>query len=576
MRKKKQPDIKKIVRISVALIIVAAVVAVCAAAAPAVISKYRRSEADKAVAEGRFDRAVEMLLPELDRDPKNTSLRLEIVDIYIAAGNYSRAEYLLSHGMRELGGQVELYRRLCAVYVEQDKLYDAVELINNLSNPFVREAIYKERPTPPSFNPPPGDFREALTVSVSADSGACYVSVGGGIPSTSEPYAQPFVMPQGITELRAVTVSPDGIVSDWALGRFKLDDVLETVTFEDAEIERVARELLEMPTGVIVSDKLQTITKLELPEPAPYRTLNDLRFFTHLETLELTGDDTHVSVSALEGLSELKSLKLNNFSIDSFDLDPIGRMTWLTALDLSQNHIVSLESLKGLRSLESLSLSGNNILDLAPLAGLTSLKTLLLSQNAVEDTSPIVTLTGLNTLKLNENRIRVLRGLANMTSITELDVSNNSLVNIDYLKNLTLLETLNVSSNKELSSIEPLTGLTKLVSLSADGCCITSVEPLSAMSNLKTLSINENLLTSFVGLEGASSLSVLWANKNEINTLRALTGLAKLSELHIEYNKLPSLKAVKDNESLKQVFAFGNPLTETVTFKEGVTVYTGR
>ncbi|MCL1819527.1 MAG: leucine-rich repeat domain-containing protein [Oscillospiraceae bacterium] len=577
-KKRKKRDIRKLIRSGITLIVIAAIAAGVYLAAPIVVSKYRANEAARAVTDERPERAIEMLLPELDRNPKDTELRLKLVDLYVETGNYSRAEYLLLRGTLEKAGQIELYRRLCNVFVKQDKLFDAVSLINDMSNPNIREMLMSERPPMPVFNPSPGDYREFLTVAVSVREGdICYLSLNGEIPVLAEEYNEPITLTQGITNIKAVAVSPEGIVSDWVDISYRLDDVIEPVVFEDAVIERITREILGIPNGIIISDKLQAVKELSIPENENYVTLNDLRHFTHLDTLKLVGNGTPVDISALWNLSRLRIMSLTDFGIDSFNLESVGQLEWLEHLDLSRNNIVSLEALSGLVSLKTLVISGNNILDISPLAELVLLERLDFSQNAAESTGALSEMTNLRILNMSGNLISSLKGLEALRGLVTLDMSSNSVAGkeMTYLAGLSSLKELNISGNRGLEDISALGNLSKLEALTADNCSIKDLTELGGLSSLTFLSLNYNAIELLDGLEELESLNILWANRNEINSLRAVS-LLPLIELHIEHNKLPSLVRIKDNETLKKVYAFGNPLTETVVFREGVEVFTGR
>jgi Leucine-rich repeat (LRR) protein len=578
MRKKKI-DIRKLIISGVKLAVIAAVVAGVIIGAPMVISAYRKSQAERAVADGRPERAIELLLPELERTPRDIELRLKIIGLYIQTNNFSRAEYLLFHGSLERAGQVELFRQMSYVFVMQDKLHEAVNLINDMSNPNIRNALLSERPPAPIFDPPPGDYREELTISVTVPEGhICYLSLIGEVPALSDVYKEPIRLPQGITEIRAVTISPQGLASDWSVVKFRLDDVIEPVIFEDAEIERIAREMLNMPTGIIISDRLQTITELIIPEPLDYKTLNDLRHFSRLETLKLVGNGTSADISALSYLSRLTTLSLTHFGIDSFSIEAIGQVYWLEHIDLSHNNIVLLEPLRYLTDLKTLVLNSNNILDLTPLEGLTKLQRLRLNQNAVESTRPLYGMTDLVELEMSHNLVSSLRGLASMTNLVLLDLSNNSIESreIGHLAGLSSLRSLDLSANRSLASLELLGDMSGLENLTANNCAITDLTGLEGLTGLVFLSLNDNLLESFEGIDNANLLKILWANKNEIATLQHIAQLEKLEELHIEHNKLPNLSRIRELPSIKKIYAFGNPITQTTTFREGVEVYVGR
>ena len=56
---------------------------------------------------------------------KDDSVALELAEQYVSIGNYTKAEFTLSHAIAD-GGSIELYKALCRTYVAQNKLLDAV------------------------------------------------------------------------------------------------------------------------------------------------------------------------------------------------------------------------------------------------------------------------------------------------------------------------------------------------------------------------------------------------------------------------------------------------------------------
>ena len=65
---------------------------------------------------------------------KDENVAIELAQQYKADGNYTKAEYTLSNAVFD-GGTVELYIALCQTYVEQDKLLDAVTMLDNVTDP---------------------------------------------------------------------------------------------------------------------------------------------------------------------------------------------------------------------------------------------------------------------------------------------------------------------------------------------------------------------------------------------------------------------------------------------------------
>ena len=71
----------------------------------------------------------------------------------------------------------QLYRRLSATYVAQDKLLDAQQMLDSITDPAIRASLEAARPAAPALTPDGGEFSDYITVSVSAPSGTVYVSV---------------------------------------------------------------------------------------------------------------------------------------------------------------------------------------------------------------------------------------------------------------------------------------------------------------------------------------------------------------------------------------------------------------
>ena len=87
---------------------------------------------------------------------KDDAVALELAQQYIAIGNFTKAEYTLSHAIAD-GGNVELYIALCSTYVQQNKLLDAVTMLNNVADPAIKEQLSALRPQSPAPSYAPGN-----------------------------------------------------------------------------------------------------------------------------------------------------------------------------------------------------------------------------------------------------------------------------------------------------------------------------------------------------------------------------------------------------------------------------------
>ncbi len=537
---------------------------------------YYTSQATRAIEENRPERAAEMLQKRLDMTPGDDTLRLRLAEMLAGMGAFSRAEYILHEGLEEAADPVPFYAALSAVFVTQDKLYDAVALLDGVKNPLTAEKLSALRPADPVPQPLGGVYQHLLEVSVTVPEGySCYISWEGEIPSIErDRYTEPLTLQPGITQVKAVMVDEAGIVSGWAVAEYRLENVRVPLTFADPMVERDVRAALNKPEGELYSDEAAALTELHSVEPAAYKTLSDLEPLTGLTKLTLQGLGEHCDISVLPKMGKLAELRLQSMSLDSMDLEVISQMLWLRVLSLPENQMTILTPLSALTELTELNLSSNSLMELEDLRALTALTGLNLAGNAVQDVSVLRELTALKSLDLSGNRIVTLDGLQNMKALTTLSVAHNYLSGLFEIQGLTALQELDISSNA-LTSLSALSALTALRVLKAPGNELEALEALSTLAALETLDVSGNQIAALTGLESLTSLSELEASKNKITGVEPLRGLPALAVLRLENNAVQTLQPLKDCPKLKTVYAFGNTLTDPVDAFSGtgITLY---
>ncbi len=537
---------------------------------------YYSTQASTALEEGRLDRAVEMFEKQLSLSPHDDSLTIRLAGLLAEQGIYSRAEYHLDNGIRQATDPLPLYIKLSEVYVMQDKLYDAQELLSGAKNTETLSKITSERPAPPQLSPPPGVYNELISVSVDVPEGSsCYITWAdeSEIPSVaSDKYASPKKLEPGVTHFRAITVDSRGLVSAWVMGEYRLENVVFELSFADEGVEALVRAALEKPEGAIMSNEVGKVTELVGEEPARYETLDDLKLLPALAKVSLKASEGDCDLSVLPFLSSVKDLGLSGFSIDSVDLEVVGKMTWLKGLSLESNMISDFSALSELTQLETLDLGTNSVLDIAPVASMPLLRDFRIPQNAVQDLTPLSGLTSLETLLMSNNRIKTLDGISSLAKLKLLDISHNYVENTSALKTLASLTELRASSNS-IESLEDFSALSSLAVLSLSSNAFGSISPLSSLAALETLDISSGAVTSLDGLGGCAKLQYLEASKNQIASVEPLRAHPALEELRVESNKLTTLLPLKDCPGLKKIYAFGNSLTDSVDSLPGITVF---
>lgn len=518
--------------------------------------------------ENQGNHAISVWLYDLayNQAEHNDDVAIELAQQYISSGNYSRAEYTLSNAIAD-GGGIDLYIELCRIYVEQDKLLDAVNFLNKVTSPSIKEQLAQMRPAAPTVSPEPGFYNQYFSVTVSAEEGTLYVTTDREYPSLEEDrYTGPIALNAGENTLYALTVAPNGLVSELAIYGYTLGGVIEEVQFKDAAIEAQIRKQLGVAADVVLfTNQLWDIKEFTVPEDA--KDYADLKYLTYLESLTLNKGtagqldflsslsnlisvqitDTNVSVqelAAISSLAKLKKLTLSGCGITT--IAGLSGATGITELDLSNNSIRDLSTLTGMQGLQKLDLQNNALNDLSLLSTLTSLTELNVSYNAVSDLSPITGLTALTWLEASSNAIAALPQMDNWKSLTYLGLASNQLTDISAAAICTELVYLNVSTNA-LTDITSLASLVKLQELNFAYNKVTALPKFPATCALVTIDGSNNLLTKLDALSGLKALNNVFMDYNE--KVSSVTSLAKcpvLIQVHVFGTKVKDVKALTD------------------------------
>ncbi len=239
----------------------------------------------------------------------------------------------------------------------------------------------------------------------------------------------------------------------------------EIVTFADANLEEVVRELIGKPSGNIYISDIDSISSIE----AAQCEISDL--------------------SGIESFKALRSLDLYNNYIS--DLTPISKLTSLQELILTRNWVSDIKPLVSLNSLKYLSLSANPISDISPISSMTFLESLHLNECGLTNIEAVSYLTSLKELGLEVNNISNISPLSSLKSLNYITLDKNQIKDISALSELTLLRNLYLSFTG-IDGIEPLSKLTQLENLGLLKNNISDITPLEGFKSLKWLGILEN------------------------------------------------------------------------------------
>ncbi|XP_048601057.1 plant intracellular Ras-group-related LRR protein 4-like isoform X2 [Brassica napus] len=274
-------------------------------------------------------------------------------------------------------------------------------------------------------------------------------------------------------------------------------------------------------------------------------------------TLTAGGNDgDKLSLIKLASLIEVsskkatKELNLQNKLSEQVEWlpDSIGKLSTLTSLDLSENHIVVLpNTIGGLSSLTNLDLRSNRITHLPESIGeLINLVSLNLSGNQLSSLpSSFSRLLQLEELNLSCNNLPVLpESIGSLGNLKKLDVETNDIEEIPYsIGGCSSLTELRADYNKLKALPEAIGKITTLEVLSVRYNNIRQLPTtMSSLSSLKELDVSFNELESVPeSLCFATALVKLNVGNNfadMVSLPRSIGNLEMLEELDISNNQI--------------------------------------
>lgn len=504
---------------------------------------------------------------------ESDAVAIELAEQYQKDGNYTKAEFTLTNAIAD-GGGLDLYVALCKTFVQQDKLKDAVNMLNNVSNADIKAQLDRMRPQAPTATPTEGYFNKYINVTIKAASGTIYVTSDGQYPSVADaPYQQPITLTDGENTINALTISENGLVSELATFGYTVGGVIKLVEFSDSAVENAIRAALGVEKDKqLYTNELWSLKSFTVPVEAA--NLDDLSNLVFLEELTVTagakGDLSFISaltnlknlsissvavnqdvLSKIAALPNLEKLTLQNCSLSN--ISALSSAQKLTDLDLSNNTIKNIEPISHMKSLQNLSLKSNAISDLSPLSGRVTLKQLDISGNAVTSIAPICGLSALTRLDASVNQISSLTDMQTLTSLQYLSVANNGLTDIAKLSACTSIQELHISDNK-----------------------LTDISALASLGQLMYLNMAHNQVTKLPAFEKNAAIVSIDCSYNKLTNLDALSGLSQINNIYADYNEgIKSINKLSSCPMLVQVNIFGTKVTDVISLtSQGVIVVT--
>lgn len=514
------------------------------------------SLAEDAVADQKYDRALKLYEKAVELDPTTPEYALALADVSLLQGNYTVAERALVNAINAVPS-ADLICKLSAVYVAQDKLLDARELLDSTSDPKVQEL----RPAAPVFTPDSGSYDTYVEISFADYEGTLYYSDSAEYPGPSTGiYEAPIPLSSGTSSFSAVIVSEEGLVSPMSEAEYLIMGVIEELTFASAELETYIRDTLYIPrTSPVMSDQLWGITEFIVPDNVT--VYSDLAYFKDLTSLTIhngMADD----YSFLVSLPNLTTLDLSGCLITTETLDYIAQLSELQELNLSSCGISTVAALGSNIKLQKLDLSGNSIYDITVLTDCTELTHLNLSGNAVSSLDCLRGNSTLVSLDISQNNVPYLAPLSECTRLEELYANGNRISDISVLGAMPSLKILCANQN-QITDVSALAGCTKLTRLELADNQLSSIDILTVLTELTYLDISHNTITVLPEINPEAHLQQFYASYNQIEDISMLAGLKELSYINLDYNEnLEEILCLNTCRMLVQVDVFGTKVSE--------------
>ncbi len=514
------------------------------------------SQAHRLEEQGRNSAAVWLYNLAYHQADRDEDVAIELAQYYKSIGNYSKAEYTLTKAIED-GGGVKLYVALCKTFVEQDKLRDAVIMLDKVTHPEIKAQLDTLRPAAPAASYNSGHYSQYITVNFEASDSKIYAVINSDYPCVStDLLASPITLTGGETTVRAVAINESGLVSPMAEYHYVVSNVVEEVHFADSAFESAVRELLNISAeSPVYSDSLWEITTFQVPSSAV--SCEDLKWLPNLQQLTIS-NCAFESLQLLENLTELHTLSITDSVVSTKDLLVIANLPKLKNLTLSGCYLSSISNLAQATELTYLDLSQNSIRDLSALADMGKLEYLDLSENAITRADAITDLTALRTLDLSYNSLITTEPLASLTGLEKLDVSANSLFTLDGIDALTELTWFAASQNN-LIDVDVLASCTKLKTLIVSNNTILNLRVLENHLQLEYLDFSYNNLTSLPTFSADCQLVLINGGYNQLSSLDKLAVLEKLEYVYMDYNvSIQKIDKLANCPCLKVVNVYGS------------------
>ena len=521
-------------------------------------ARYQDSHGNPRISSWLYDAAY--IFSDRDQD-----VAIELANQYKSDKNFTKAEYTLTSAINN-SATAELYAALCQTFVQQDKLLDAVNMLDNIRVAEIKKEMDAMRPTAPNADYAPGYYSQYMDIHLSSTSKKIYYTLDGSYPSVAgNSYNGSISLPAGETTVYAIAVDENGLVSPVTVLSYTIAGVIEEVTFTDPAMEASLRERIGADSDdVVYTNELWTITEFTTPDGV--QDYSDLQLLPYLETLKIL-DQRLNSLSCLSPLENLKTLDLSGCRFEPSELSVVASLPSLTNLTLADCSLSTIADLADAQYLTHLNLNNNTIRNLEVLTPMTTLQQINLDHNAVTDLSALSSLINLETLTVSYNSLASVEPVSGCVKLRHLEADHNQIGSLRGVDNLPLLSHLSVDYNK-LTNINRLETCTELVNLSFASNDIVDLSPLKKLTSIEVLDFSSNQVEILPDWVDGCKLITIDGSYNQLANIDGLAKMQHLTHVYMDYNLIKNVDALEECFCLVQVNVYGNPIPDVEKLRD--------
>lgn len=294
---------------------------------------------------------------------------------------------------------------------------------------------------------------------------------------------------------------------------------------------------------------------------------------------------THIQIDSepsTEQLHEVINMTDLDLSGNQYmqDLIPVGRLTNLVNLNISNTEITHLGPLSGMTNLESVNMENTYVGSLKPLADMNRLRFLNIKNTPIDNLDALVNDSHLETVladgsDIGDEEVRALKdAVPNVTVIyqteelkkwwkeldeTWKDIFKDQIGCDSYypseieLQKIQDLVEINIEQENLIQSLEPIQRLHWLEKISVNSQGIRDISPLADKPYLKELLLQNNPISDLSPLENDTLLQVLNIENTQVDDLSSLEKMKHMRVLNASGTGIKSLKPLSRMNCLEEL-----------------------